>query len=44
MNNHAHILQFDDMVTQKFVEFYLESIPLDDYITGRRNPSSTRRR
>lgn len=38
VNNHAHILQFDDMATQKFVEFYLESIPLDDYITGAAQP------
>ena len=38
VNNHAHILQFDDMATQKFVEFFLESIPLDDYITGAAQP------
>ncbi len=34
VNNHAHILQFNSMSTQKFVELYLESIPLDGYITG----------
>ena len=38
VNNHAHILEFEDMATQKFVEFYLESIPLDDYITGAAQP------
>ena len=38
VNNHAHILQFEDMATQKFVEFYLESIPLDQYITGAAQP------
>jgi type I restriction enzyme S subunit len=38
VNNHAHILKFDDMATQKFVELYLESIPLDDYITGAAQP------
>ena len=38
VNNHAHILRFKDMATQKFVEHYLESIPLDDYITGAAQP------
>ena len=38
VNNHAHILKFDDMATQKFVELYLESIPLDEYITGAAQP------
>jgi type I restriction enzyme, S subunit len=38
VNNHAHILKFEDMATQRFVEFYLESIKLDDYITGAAQP------
>ncbi|MDD5201434.1 MAG: restriction endonuclease subunit S [Terrimicrobiaceae bacterium] len=38
VNNHAHILKFDDMATQRFVEFYLESIKLDEYITGAAQP------
>lgn len=38
VNNHAHILKFPNMATQKFVEFYLESIPLDEYITGAAQP------
>lgn len=38
VNNHAHILKFGSMATQKFVEFYLESIPLDEYITGAAQP------
>ncbi len=38
VNNHAHILKFDDKATQKFVELYLESIPLDQYITGAAQP------
>jgi type I restriction enzyme S subunit len=38
VNNHAHILKFDSMATQRCVEFYLESIPLDDYITGAAQP------
>jgi type I restriction enzyme S subunit len=32
VNNHAHILKFENTTTQRFVELYLESIPLDDYI------------
>ncbi|HEY8750677.1 MAG TPA: restriction endonuclease subunit S, partial [Tepidisphaeraceae bacterium] len=38
VNNHAHILKFDDIATQRFVEFYLESIKLDEYITGAAQP------
>ena len=38
VNNHAHILKFEDMATQRFVEFYLESIKLDEYITGAAQP------
>ena len=34
VNNHAHILKFEHMTIQRFVEFYLERIKLDDYITG----------
>jgi type I restriction enzyme S subunit len=38
VNNHAHILKFEEMATQQFVELYLESISLDDYITGAAQP------
>ena len=38
VNNHAHILKFDDMTTQRFVELYLDSIPLDEYVTGAAQP------
>jgi len=38
VNNHAHILKFENMTIQRFVELYLESIPLDDYITGAAQP------
>jgi len=38
VNNHAHILKFDNMATQRFTEFYLESIKLDEYITGAAQP------
>jgi len=38
VNNHAHILKFANMATQRFVEFYFASIPLDEYITGAAQP------
>ncbi len=38
VNNHAHILKFENMATQRFVEFYLESIKLEEYITGAAQP------
>ena len=38
VNNHAHILKFETIATQRFVEFYLGSIKLDEYITGAAQP------
>ncbi|MCD6704838.1 MAG: restriction endonuclease subunit S [Thiobacillus sp.] len=38
VNNHAHILKFENMVAQRFVEYYLGSIKLDEYITGAAQP------
>ena len=38
VNNHAHIVKFANLTTQRFVELYLESILLDDYITGAAQP------
>ena len=38
VNNHAHILKFKNIATQRFVEFYLESIKVDEYITGAAQP------
>ncbi len=38
VNNHAHILKFESLTTQRFIELYLESIPLDEYITGAAQP------
>ena len=43
VNNHAHILQFQNMTTQRFVEFYLESIKLDEYIRGAAQPKLTQK-
>jgi len=41
VNNHAHILKFDNMATQRFVEFYLESVDLKEYIRGAAQPKLT---
>jgi len=38
VNNHAHILRFKNITTQKFVELYLNSIKLDDFISGMAQP------
>ncbi|WP_144295173.1 restriction endonuclease subunit S, partial [Rhodoligotrophos appendicifer] len=38
VNNHAHALRFKNGFTQKFVEVYLNSIKLDDFITGMAQP------
>ncbi len=38
VNNHAHVLRFASMATQKFVECYLNSIPLENYVTGAAQP------
>ncbi|CAH2031282.1 restriction endonuclease subunit S [Trichlorobacter ammonificans] len=38
VNNHAHVLRFQNLFTQKFVEVYLNSIKLDDFITGMAQP------
>lgn len=41
VNNHAHILKFESLATQKFVEHFLESIPLDQYVRGAAQPKLT---
>ncbi len=38
VNNHAHILKFENMATQRFVEYYFGSIKIDEYITGAAQP------
>ena len=43
VNNHAHILKFESMATQRFVEFYFASIRLDEYITGAAQPKLTQK-
>ena len=38
VNNHAHVLKFNDCVTRKYVEIYFNSIDLSDYISGAAQP------
>jgi len=38
VNNHAHILRFRDKISQTFVEFYLNAIKLDDFVSGMAQP------
>ncbi len=38
VNNHAHVLRFKHGFTQKFVEIYLNSIKLDNFVTGMTQP------
>jgi len=38
VNNHAHILKFDNIYTHKLVELYLNRMDLSSYITGQAQP------
>lgn len=38
VNNHAHILKFQSLITQSFVEFYLNSIRLNPFVSGMAQP------
>lgn len=38
VNNHAHVIQFDNAEMRKYVEFYLNSIDLGQYISGGAQP------
>ncbi len=38
VNNHAHVLKFQNKYTQVIVENYLNSIKLDDFLTGMAQP------
>ena len=43
VNNHAHILRFNNMITQKYVEYYFSGMELDEYITGAAQPKLTQK-
>jgi len=38
VNNHAHILKFKDKATQTFVELYVNSINIKNFVTGSAQP------
>ena len=38
VNNHAHVLRFNKIESQRFVEYFLNSIPLDNYVSGMAQP------
>lgn len=38
VNNHAHVLRFDNLTSQKFIERYLNSISLEPYVSGMAQP------
>lgn len=42
VNNHAHVLRFGNLATQKIVEDYLNSSDLRDFITGMAQPKLNR--
>jgi len=43
VNNHAHVLKFQDPHLQRYVEYVLEHTKLDPYITGAAQPKLTQR-
>ena len=38
VNNHAHVLKFEDRILQRYVELYLNAIDLIPYISGGAQP------
>ena len=38
VNNHAHVLRFEDIATQTYVEFYLNAVRIDEWVTGAAQP------
>lgn len=38
VNNHAHVLRFKEKITQTFIEYYLNSISLEPYVSGMAQP------
>jgi len=38
VNNHAHVLRFDDATAQEYVRLYLNSVSLEPYVSGMAQP------
>ncbi|MBN3519317.1 restriction endonuclease subunit S [Algoriphagus lutimaris] len=43
VNNHAHVLKFSELTTQKFIETYINSIRIDEYVSGMAQPKLNQR-
>ena len=43
VNNHAHVLRFNNMTTQRYVNYFFEGMKLDEYITGAAQPKLTQK-
>ena len=43
VNNHAHILAFSELATQRFVEFYFASIKIEELVKGAAQPKLTQK-
>ena len=43
VNNHAHVLCFDDLDTQRYVEYYFESISVAEFVRGAAQPKLTQK-
>jgi type I restriction enzyme S subunit len=41
VNNHAHVVKFENRATETYVEIYLNSIPIDNWVTGAAQPKLT---
>ena len=41
VNNHAHVLKFENMCTQKFVEFFINLLDISEIVTGCAQPKLT---
>ncbi|MGI6740866.1 MAG: N-6 DNA methylase [Brevefilum sp.] len=38
VNNHAHVLRFDNFVTQEFVKYLINNMDISNYVTGSAQP------
>lgn len=41
VNNHAHVLKFEDMVLQRYVEKFINHISIERFVTGAAQPKLT---
>ncbi len=44
VNNHAHILKFQNLCTQYYIEYYFASISIEDYVTGTAQPKFSQKK